>query len=246
MGFNYERPNRISQQKLKNNQVMQNFSKFLVVCVLAGAIIDSQAQTVTVDPSTLTLGFMNWSPMPGDAAGYGGYGNSPWGLSDLQASFSGTTLTLNPNINTYAPGVNYWVNADGSGANDMDANIYNETTGVYVDTTLTFKFDVLSDTFASPYSSVGFIKDFSPNYSSFTEQTVALTPGIDSVSLLTSANAGDHIQYGFETDGPDTNPSSLAALESAVITPASAPDAGSTAGLFGLALGLLGLIRARK
>ena len=88
----------------------------------------------------------------------------------------------------------------------MDANIYNETTGTYVDTTLTFTFDVLADTLASPYTAGGFIRDFAPDYSSFTQSFVTLTTGEDSISLLTSANPGDHVQFGFDLDGPDIQP----------------------------------------
>jgi hypothetical protein len=227
---------------------MKNLVKSLALCALAGSAVQLNAQTVTVDPTLLTLGYMNWSPVAGDAAGYGGSGSSGWGLSALQASFSGTTLTINPNVNTYdGVGDNYWVNADGSGANLMDANIYNETTGTYVGTTLTFTFDVVADTLASPYSSQAFIKDFAPNYSSSTSSTVALTPGVESISLLTSANAGDHIQFGFETFGPDTSSSSPAASEFVEITPVTVPEPSSLAlaGLGGLAF-LSSVLRRRK
>ena len=162
----------------------------LILSAMLGAAAGVNSQTVTVDPGALTLGYMNWSPMPGDASGYGGTGGGVWGLADLQANFSGSILTLQPNTNTYVPGNNYWVNADGSGANRMDANIYNETTGSYVGTTLTFNYTVTANTLSSPYSSQAFIKDFAPDYSSFTAATAPLTVGAGSISLLTSTNAG--------------------------------------------------------
>jgi hypothetical protein len=205
---------------------------------VVGAGIQLPAQTVTVDPTLLTSGYMNWSPVANDAGGYGGSGNSGWGLSALQANFSGSDLTLNPNVNTYAAGNDYWVNADGSGANLMDANIYNETTGTYVGTTLTFTFDVVANTLAGPYSSEAFIKDFSSGYALVNSVTTPLTPGVDSISLLTSGTATDHIQFGFETFGPDTNPSSPAASEYATIDPVAAPEPATLAlaGLGGAAL----------
>ena len=105
---------------------MKNLIKRLAICAVAGAAIHLNAQTVTIDPTLLTSGYMNWTPVAGDATGYGGSGSSGWGVSALQANFIGSELTINPNTNVYAPGNNYWVNADGSGANVMDANVYNE------------------------------------------------------------------------------------------------------------------------
>jgi hypothetical protein len=217
--------------------------------VLGLCASQTSAQTVTIDPSTLTSGYMNWQPTAYTLANFptdGGYGNGGWGTSALQANFSGTTLTIQPNVNAYAPGNGYWTNPDGTGANQMDANVYNETAGVYVNTTLTFTFDVVANTLAAPYNSIAFIKDFSPSYSSSTESSIALTSGIETISLTTSANAGDHIQYGFETDGPDTNPSSAAALESVVITPVAVPEPATWAWTGSGSLLLLSMIRRRN
>lgn len=223
---------------------MKRLLQVFVSCAVLSTAVHSNAQTVTVDPTTLTLGFMNWSPMPGDAVGYGGTGNSTWAPSDLQATFSGSTLTIAPNVNTYAPGNPYWVNANGSGANNMDANIYNETTGVYVNTTLTFQYVVLANTLASPYYTFAVIKDFTPNYSGFTQSDALLTVGAGSISLLTSANPGDHIQYGFETDGPDANPATVAALGTVIVGPAPEP---STLALIGIGIaGIFGFRRSRR
>ena len=48
---------------------MKNLVKSLALCALAGSAVQLNAQTVTVDPTLLTLGYMNWSPVAGDAAG---------------------------------------------------------------------------------------------------------------------------------------------------------------------------------
>jgi len=215
--------------------------------VVGAASVD--AQNVTFSSSSLTDGYMAWSPtayttanFPGD----GGSGSSGWGLSDLQAVFSGNTLTLSPNVNTYTPGNTYWTNPDGSGANQMDGAIYNETTGVYVGTSVTFTFDVLANTLDANapyggYTADAFIKDFGPGYSYNGEQTVNLTPGIDSVTYaLTGNNPGEIVQFGFELIGPDANPATVASLGSVEIAPVPEPTTLSVAGF-----GLLGLIGSR-
>jgi hypothetical protein len=224
---------------------MKSLIKSLVVCGALGAIANLNAQTtINLNPSDAWIGYMNWSPAPGNAAGYGGSGSSAWGTADLPASFSGSMLTLSPNTGTYNAADPYWVNADGSGANIMDANFYVETTGTYVDQNLTFTADVLSYSLVNPYTSIAFIKDFAPDYSSSVSTTVALTPGVFSISLLTSANPGDHIQYGFETFGPDANPDTVASLGNVTIAPVPEPTTLALAGLGGAAI--LSLIRRRK
>jgi hypothetical protein len=50
---------------------------------------------------------------------------------------------------------------------------------------------------------VAFIKDFAPDYSSFNVVTTPLTPGHFDISLATVSDPARHVQYGFETIGPD-------------------------------------------
>jgi hypothetical protein len=92
----------------------------------------------------------------------------------------------------------------------MDANMYVETTGVYPGQTLTFTGTVLSSTLLSDqdalgngWTSVAFIKDFAPDFSSFNMVTAPLVDGVFSISLATVNDPARHVQYGFETVGPD-------------------------------------------
>jgi hypothetical protein len=187
---------------------------------------------------------MSWSPTAYTLANYPGDGGSSasgWGLADLPAVFSGSTLTLSPNVNAYAAGVTYWTNPDGTGANQMDGAIYNETAGTYVGASVTFTFDVLANLLVSGYSADAFIKDFGPGYAYNGEQTVNLTPGVDSVTYaLTGNNPSEIVQFGFELIGPDANPATVASLGSVEVAPVPEP---STIALGGL--GLLGLLGKR-
>lgn len=215
-----------------------------VACAALGTALSLQAQTVSFSAATLTDGYMSWTPTANTTANFpgdGGSGAGIWGLSDLPATFSGNTLTLSPNVNTYAPGDTYWVNPDGSGANQMDGAIYDETTGVYVNTSLTFTFDVLADTLTSGYSADAFIKDFGPGYSYNGENIVILTPGTESVTYSpTGNNPGEIVQFGFELIGPDANPATVASLGSVEIAPVPEPSTMALAGI-----GLLGMVGAR-
>jgi hypothetical protein len=228
--------------------------KLLLLAAL-GAAVNLNAQTVTLDTATYSDGttYMSWSPTAYTIAnfpGNGGSGAGGWSLAALPAIISGGNVNLSPNVNAYAPGTVYWTNPDGTGANQMDAAVYTETTGVYFNTSLTFTFDVLANSLAASavgggYTADAFIKDFGPGYSYNGEVTVPLTPGVDSVTYsLLGNNPGEIVQYGFEVIGPDANPATVASLGSVTIAPVPEPTTLALAGLGG-ATALL-LIRRRK
>ncbi len=192
------------------------------VASLGSAVIDAPLVTnVTVSPITFVNGYMSWTANPSDAPGYGGSnpGGQVWGIADLPETLTSTTLTLSPNTNTYAAGNDYWVNADGSGANIMDASFYAQVpNGADANSTITFTFVVLTNTLVPPYTADAWIKDFGPGYSFNGEQTVNLTPGTNTVTYpLTGNNPGEIVQYGFEVIGPDANPATVASLGDVVI-----------------------------
>jgi hypothetical protein len=230
--------------KLNTKSPIKSIACMIVPCAILGTAVSVKAQTVTFDATTLTDAYMSWSPTAYTLANFptdGGSSASGWSLPALPAVFSGDLLTLSPNVNVYQAGNTYWTNPDGTGANQMDGAVYDETTGVYVGTSLTFNFDVLANTLAAGYSADAFIKDFGPGYSYNGEQTVNLTPGLDSVTYaMTGNNPGEIVQYGFELIGPDANPATVASLGSVEIAPTPEPSTMALAGL-----GLFGMIGIR-
>ena len=179
-------------------------------------------------------------PQNGGAYVYG----SSWGTADLTATFSGPVLTLGPNtINDPNP---FWYTPSGGpgavGNKTMDANMYVETTGVYTGQTLTFSGDVLANTLfgsvnqlGNGWTSVAFIKDFSADYSSSISVTVPLVNGMFSISLPTINDPTRHIQYGFETIGPDVWITDVGPYGSIQITAIPEPSGLAVAGVCALA-----------
>jgi hypothetical protein len=113
----------------------------------------------------------------------------------------------------------------------MDANMYVETTGVFTGQTLTFTGDVVANTLfghvnqlGNGWTSVAFIKDFAPDYSSSVSITVPLTTGVFSISLSTINDPTRHVQYGFETIGPDVWATDVAPYGSIQITGVPEPS----------------------
>jgi hypothetical protein len=181
-------------------------SKVLLLIIglaLSPVLTASAAITVTVDPAAPWIGFMNVFEIPSHGGAYA-FGSS-WGTADLTATFSGSVLTLGPN-SVNDPSSFWYTPSGGPGAmanKTMDASMYVEDSSALVGQTVNFTGNVLSNTLVSPYTSVAFIKDFAPDYSSSVSTTVPLSPGLFSITLATIPQAGRHVQYGFETVGPD-------------------------------------------
>jgi hypothetical protein len=189
---------------------------FSLACAAPAAAI-----TFGVDSGATWLGFMNVSELPSNGGAYV-FGSS-WGVPDLTATFSGAVLTLGPNsVNDPNP---FWYTPSGgpgaTGNKIMDANIYQEQTDTLMGQNVVFTGTVLSNTLASGYSSVAFIKDFSADYSSFSMATVPLTtPGQFIVSMNTVPATGRHVQFGFETIGADVWITDRAPIGTVVVTTA--------------------------
>lgn len=222
--------------------------KFLLgsvtLCVLLAAAMPARsAVTVGVDPAAPWGGWMNWFDL-----NWNYVGGSGWGTADLNAAFSGDVLTLEPNY-SIARDVplsdSYWWKPDGTGNKIMDANFYVEDSATLPGQEVTFTGLVLENTLLKPYRSTAFIKDFAPDYSSFNTIAIELVPGPFSITLAT-AGGGRHVQYGFETTGPNARLEDRDRLGKVLVTAVPPiPEPSSLALLATSALGLLA-VRRRK
>jgi hypothetical protein len=139
----------------------------------------------------------------------------------------------------------FWYTPSGgpgaTGNKTMDANMYVQSDSALSGQHLTFTGDVLSNTLVSPYTSVAFIKDFAPDFSSSVTVTAPLTAGVFSISLDTINGVGRHVQYGFETIGPDVWITDVGPKGNAQVIGVPEP---ATAAL--VSLGLVGIALARR
>jgi hypothetical protein len=213
----------------------------------AGLLLSSAAQAavVTVGNSTAPwLGFMNVFELPSHGGGF--VFNGGWGVPDLVATFNDANnkLTLSPNsINDPNP---FWYTPAGgpgsTGNKIMDANLYVEVNdGSLSGQTVTFQGTVLSNTFTSAHVTTIFIRDFAPDFSSFNTITAPATAGAFSISLATDPASGRHVQYGFETRGPDVWITDVVPFGNVMIGTVPAP-----ASLALLGLGAPLLLRRRR
>ena len=186
--------------------------------------------TVSVDPSQAWIGFMNVFSLPADGGGY--VFGQPWGTSALQADFSGTTnLTLLPDTNVWETTDTFWVKPDGITPNKiMDASMYVQNDAlinsniVFVGTTLTNTLTNYTEPLTGvSYTSVAFIMAFDGSFNVLGSATSPLVPGQSFGITLNTAGA-THVQYGFETIGPDANPATVSGLGNVVLAAGLPPS----------------------
>ena len=189
---------------------LKNAAIVAIAVSTLGAAGQAEAVTFTVDQSATWLGFMNVFDLPSNGGAY--QFGSAWGTADLTATWSSpSSLTLGTN-NINDPNSYWYVGGGAPGAQGnkiMDANMYVQVAdGAFSNQTVTFTGNVVAntlfgqtDSLGNGWTSVAFIKEFTADYSSFTQTTIPLTTGSFSISKAISSNVANHVQYGFQTIG---------------------------------------------
>ena len=224
---------------------MKKLLAALAVAGLMGASAQADV-TVTVDSSTMTLGWMHVYDTPQNGGGY--QWGSGWGTADLNSTFpSATDVTLSPN--TIGDPDPYWYTPAGGpgsvGNKIMDASLYAEDTGTLNGETVVFTADVLSDTLTllnnpsnydantNGWTAIAWIKDFAPDYSVAIETNVVITPGVFSLSMDTINDPTRHVQYGFTVVGPNVWSTDVAPYGDIQIAAIPEPATMGLVGIFG-------------
>jgi hypothetical protein len=211
------------------NRVLKSVVLVALAVLALGAGIASADVTVTVDPGTLTNGYMNVFDL-GNNYQWG----SGWGTADLTAVWSGSDVTLGPNHIVDLPDAgDYWYIGGGApghpGNKIMEANLYAEPVGSLPGQNVTFVGYVLSNTLTSAHVATAFIRDFAPDFSSFNTTIIPLpTSGHFTLSLATVNDPARHVQYGFQVKGPCVWATDLGPFGTATVGPASVVPASQT------------------
>jgi hypothetical protein len=218
-GFRFRRHGGVSASAAesiskKQNPMKNPIIKTLALCALLGSTTSVQADTTLfVKASAPWQGYMNVFELPTEF-GPGAYVfGAAWGVQDLRAVFSGSKLTLSPNT-IGDPNVFWYQNTSGLatppnvggpgqlGNKTMDASLYVQVPdGSLSGQSITFTGNVASNNLSPDYTTVAFIKDFAPDYSSFNAVTADLVNGTFSITLVADIDPARHIQYGFQTVG---------------------------------------------
>lgn len=176
-----------------------------VLC--AGLLITpaAHAANVGVDDSTAPWnGFMNVFDLPENGGGF--IFGSGWGVADLVATFNDGVPSVAMSPNVIGDPDPFWYQGGGGpgapGNKIMEANLYQQVSdGTLSGTTVTFSGFVISNTLTDAHVARIFIRDFAPDFSSFNEMSILATGGAFSISLDTLADAGRHVQWGFQLTG---------------------------------------------
>ena len=198
----------------------------LVVFSLIGNAFNAISQnTVTVSGSSAWVGYANVFGLDGTSYEFG----SGWGLADVKSvvNIGTNSVTLYPNFNTYANAVTptdiaYWRNGS-IGNKIFEGNTFVENAAL-AGQVLTFSGNVVSNTLASGYTAVAFIKGLNPatGYSADVNVSVPLVSGqAFTVTTTTAIPAGLIVQYGFTIKGLNGNPANEVALGNVVVGPST-------------------------
>lgn len=237
---------------------MRLIRSFLMLTAVALTLqAQASAVTVSLDPSSLNLGFMNVFEVNTDGTQSGFVFNSGWGFADLTAAYSaGGNLTLGPNV-IGDPDPFWYIGGGGPGQTGnkfMDASGYAEVLdGSLAGQTLTFEGVVRSNTLIpapgvddgsgnfTHHEAFVFIRDFDPGFTGVTETILPLpSSGKFSISANLINDPARPVQYGFAVRGRNVWATDVASFGSVVI---GVPEPGTIA-LAGL--GLIGVLGTRR
>jgi len=230
-------------------QTYKQFLPAMLGLAALGTVTSASAATVGVVESDHVNAYMAWAGPAGSSAG-------SWGFADATASYSSDVLTLgaatvNDSNDYWFPGCASGPDCTGiAGDKTMTASTFTEVADLTFapGETVTFDFDVISNTLVSGYTVEAFIIDFTSDFGFNTSDTLAVTgPGSYSLSHTLSTDPGVNgvTQWGFRVVGANVWSTDVAAQGNIEIATTAVPVP-AAAWLFGSALAGLVAVRRKK
>ena len=182
-----------------------------------------QGTEVHVDTASTLIGYANFFQLDGTSYIDG----HAYGVSDLKTVLNtgDNTIDLHPNFYEFAnevatnPTATIWHNGE-VGTRVFEGNTYVQDDAL-AGAAFTYKGHTISNTLATGYTGIAFIKIFDANYGNLQMTTAPLVAGQD-FSISATPAAGSHVQYGYSVTGINANPSQEAALGFARVGQATA------------------------
>ena len=248
--------------------IMERFSRNALTRAVIGAVAVSTLTLAAVPATAQTLdtGYQIAYNLVGGAKDSEVYQTGWDDINLLKATVSGSSVVLQPNFSLYEenPGDAFWRDNGGAGPGGnkwMELSLFGAelVTASGAESMQTFTGCTTSNTLASPYGAIAFIKVFSADYSALYGEVTAPVSGSFDLSIPLAGDVDVNVQKGFTTSGPNANPADEEALGSASVSlGATCPSGGGGSGasdptavpvlpIWGMVLltGIMGLFGAR-
>ena len=182
--------------------------------VVGAAMPVAPAETVvSITTDSVLIGYANWYQLDGTTY----TGGSEWGVNDIKTVLNAgdNTIDLHPNFSAYTDEVTNRPNLNVFHNGEIGNSIFEGNTYVQDDAlagqTFTYTGNTISNTLATGYMAMAFIKVFDANYANLQMTTAPLVVG-ENFTITASPAAGSHVQYGYYVKGLNANPTQEEAL----------------------------------
>jgi len=198
---------------LNGNPAQMAANGNVVVGASDPVIVEPTETIVSINTDSSLIAYANWFQLDGTSFING----SAWSVADIKTVLNAgdNTLDLHPNFSAYTDEVTNRPNESVFHNGEIGNSIFEGNTYVQDDMlagqTFTYTGNTISNSLATGYEAIAFIKIFDANYSNLQMTTAPLVAG-ENFSISATPAAGSHVQYGYAVKGLNANPTQEATL----------------------------------